>query len=45
MVEEDAVSEVEWFKRMAMFQAKQKAMRLACLELALGIGPCQESSS
>lgn len=37
IVEEDAISEAEWFKCMAVFIAKRKAERLAQLEAILGV--------
>jgi hypothetical protein len=37
IVEDDAVSEAEWFKCMAVFMARQRARRLAQLEVILGV--------
>ncbi len=40
-VDENAVSEAEWFKRMAIFRTKQRAEHIAQLEAVLGLNPSQ----
>lgn len=40
-VDENAVSEAEWFKRMAIFRTKQRAEHIAQLEVVLGLNPSQ----
>jgi len=41
IVLEDAVSEAEWFRYMAVFIARLRADRLAQLEMILGLSPSQ----
>lgn len=40
-VDENTVSEAEWFKRMAIFRTKQRAEHIAQLEVVLGLNPSQ----
>lgn len=40
-VDENAVSEAEWFTRMAIFRTKQRAEHIAQLEVVLGLNPSQ----